>query len=526
MKRPSFSRTRPWPDIDRTKGSVTMTVLLLLAVFTGLGLAMLHASAVHVKINGFRRFSALLDCASENGLKRGLADLASWIETEGLLAPVGDAGLEAVRAGAPGAFPALIEEAFGTAFPRAVEETFDGLSWTSRAECGLLGFEDRGGYLRLTAGLRIEASGGLARVRSRRTSVLEGSLGLLAGRLPLAAISLYIEGALTDGERAAFPGENGIELPARPGQPVGAALAASAGGVLPGDPGPLAAKALSIGLFRPGDLSPARLREALGLEASAEPVPDGVYLVHDDIGLGGIYVRGDLDEMVLAIRDEAQVVVFRAGGAEWRLEWSPSRCRTEFAGPDGTAVFDLLPVPIVLVDGAIAALGGGAAGADGRVEMSFEGETPAVLDGVDLTIVSADRVTIASHLIREGVRWQDGIPYAKDSEAQLVIYAAGRDIATGDPAAGGIAIAAGAPDDLKVQASLTAAAGGFRIEGRGRTVELLGGLQADAYAGNGNRLLLYGDDRAAGGEWPANSPLTAQPQLAFFALKVLAWREY
>ena len=92
MKRPSFSRTRPWPDIDRTKGSVTMTVLLLLAVFTGLGLAMLHASAVHVKINGFRRFSALLDCASENGLKRGLADLASWIETEGLLAPVGDAG--------------------------------------------------------------------------------------------------------------------------------------------------------------------------------------------------------------------------------------------------------------------------------------------------------------------------------------------------------------------------------------------------------------------------------------------------
>jgi hypothetical protein len=503
-----------------------MTALLLLAVFTGLGLAMLHASAVHLKINGFRRFSALLDCASENGLKRGLADLVSWIETEGLLAPVGEARVEAVRAGAPAAFPALIEEAFGTVFPRAVEESFDGMSWTSRAECGLEGLEDRGGYLRLTAGLRIESSGGLVRVRSRRSSALEGSLGLLAGRLPLAAIPLYIEGALTDGERAAFPGENGIELPARPGQPVGAALAASPGGVLPGDPGPLAAEALNIGVFRPGELSPARLRQALGLEPSAEPVPDGVYLVHDDIGLGGVYVQGDLDEMVLAIRDDAQVVVFRAGGVEWRLEWSPMRGRTEFAGPDGIVAFDLVPVPIVLVNGAIAALGGGAAGADGRIEIVLDGRTPAVLDGVDLTIVSADRVTIASHLIREGVSWRDGIPYAKDSEAQLVIYAAGRDIATGDPAAGGIVVSEDAPDDLKVQASLTAAAGGFRIEGEGRTIELLGGLQADSYAGNGSRLVLYGDDRVAAGELPANSPLTAQPQLAFFTLKVLAWKEY
>jgi len=504
-----------------------ISVLLLTAVFTGLGLAMLHASAVHIRINGFRRFSALLDCASENGLKRGFGDLASWIEAEALLAPVGEAGVEALRTDPAAAFPALLEEAFGPVFPRTLEESFDGLSWVSRAGCGFAGLEDRGDYLRLAAGFRIESSGGLRRLRARRLSILEGTLGLLAGRLPLAAVPLYIEGAPTGGDRAAFTAENGIELPDKPGLPVGAALAATPGGVLPDDPGPLAAKALAIGVFRPGDLSPARLRQALGLEVSADPVPGGVYLVRDDLGLGGVFVQGDLDEMVLAIRGDAQVVVFRAGGAEWRLEWSPARGRTEFASPDGPlAAYDLVPIPIVLVNGAVAALGGGAVGADGRVEMRFDGLTPAVLGGVDLTIVSSDRVTIASHLVMEGVRWQDGIPYAKDSEAQLVIYAAGRDIATGEAVEGGIAVAAGAPADLRVQASLTAAAGGFRIEGEGRTVELLGGLQASAYSGNGNRLVLHRDERAAAGRLPENSPLAAGTHLAVFALKVLAWKEY
>ncbi len=214
-----------------------MTVLLLMVVFTGLGLAMLHASGIHVMINGYRRFSALLDCASENGLKRGLHDLSGWIETEGLLAAVAAERVEAMRADGRAAFPLLIEDALGAAFPRTLEETFDGMSWESRAECAFGGLTDMGGYLRIAAGLRIEASGGLDRIRPRRLSVLEGSLGLLAGRLPLPAIPLYIEGEMSGGEKAAFLEDNGIDLPAKPGQIVGPALAASEGGVLPDDRG-------------------------------------------------------------------------------------------------------------------------------------------------------------------------------------------------------------------------------------------------------------------------------------------------
>jgi len=527
MKRQCSSRTQPSRKRSgHDRGSVTVAVLLLMVVFTGLGLAMLHASAIHVKINGFRRFSALLDCASEDGLKRGLRDLAAWIETEGLLAAVPAERVEAMRGDGPTAFPLLIEDALGAAFPRTLEESFDGMSWESRAECAFGGLTDMGGYLRIAAGLRIEASGGLDRIRAKRLSVLEGSLGLLAGRLPLPAIPLYIEGEMTVGERSAFLEDNGIDLPRKPGQLVGPTLAASEGGVLPGDPGELAARAMRIGVFRPGELSAAQLREALGLEPSTDTVPDGVYLIRNDLGLGGVFVQGDLDEMILAVRGDAQIVVFRGGGAEWRLEWSPARSRTEFASPEGSFVFDLVPLPIVFVNGAIAALGGGAAGLDGLVEMSFDRAIPAVLDGVDLTIVSADKVTIASHLVLEGVRWQDGIPYSKDSEAQLVIYAAGQDVLSGESTGGGIAVAEGAPEDLKLQASLTAASGGFLIEGAGKSVELLGALHAGAYDGNGNRLALYRDDRAAAGEFARNAPLTAEPLLAFYSLRVLTWREY
>ncbi|OGD13300.1 MAG: hypothetical protein A2V76_01525 [Candidatus Aminicenantes bacterium RBG_16_63_14] len=524
MKRPYSSRTRPSPVNER--GSASVTVLLLFVVFSGLGLAMLHASGVHMKINAFRKVSALLDCASENGLKRGLRDFTAWLEAAGLLAAVPAERVEGLRENPNAAFPLLLNDALGAAFPRVLEESFDGMTWESRAECGLGSLTDMGGYFRIAAGLRIEASGGLLQVSPKRLSVLEGSLGLLAGRLPLPAIPLYIRKNMTDGEKAAFLRENGISFIPKPGRLIRPGLTAADDGVIPDDPGPIVAKALNIGIFSPGDLSPARLREALGLEPSMDPVPDGVYLIRNDLGLGGVFVQGDLDEMVLAINGDAQVIVFRAAGAEWSLEFSPARSRTDFRTPDGSGAYDLVPLPIVLVNGRIESLGGGYVDADGRVEMSFDGETPAVLDGVDLTIVSSDKVAISSHLVLEGVRWQDGIPYVKDSQAQLVVYSSGRDLASGESVEGGIAVAEGAPSDLKLQASLTAASGGFTVEGTGKAVELLGALHADAYAGNGNALAIVRDDRAATGEFPKNAPLTASPQLAFYSLRVLSWKEY
>lgn len=528
MARPCSSRTPRWPDnTGRTgRGSVTIVVILLMLVFAGLGLAMLQASGVHMKINAFRRSALLLDCASENGLKRGLHDLSGWLESRGHLAAAPEAGVEAVRADPAAGFPALLEAALGSPFPRTLEESFDGLLWESRADCAFARLEDRGPYLRIEAALTVESRGGLLTAGTRRLSRLEGALGLLAGRLPLAAVPLYIKGGAPDGDAAGFLGENGIRLVRRPGALAGTGMAAATDGVLPDDPGPLAAEALRVGVFRPGDLSPAALRAALGLEPSTERVPDGVYLIANDLGLGGVFVMGDIDEMVLAVDGDTQVVVFRARGAEWRLDFSPARSRTSFRTPGGERAYDLVPLPLVIVDGAVLSLGGGAVLPDGSVALAYDGETPAVLDGVDLTIVSSAAVTISSHLVLEGVRWRDGVPYAKDTRAQLVIYSSGRDVATGEAVEGGIVVAAGAPSGLRVQATMTAASGGFRVEGSGKTVEVMGALHADGYSGAGNALLLAADDRAAAGELPGRSPLTASSQLAFYAFRVLAWREY
>ena len=502
-----------------------MIVLLLMIVFSVLGLALVQASAVHLRINGARRFSTLLDCASENGLKRGFEDLSSWLEARALLSPVVEEAVDAVRVSPRETFSALLEAAWGPALPRLLAESTDGLTWESRASCGFAGVEDRGGYLRLSAALRIEAVGSLQRTGSKRQAVLEGEIGLLAGRIPLAAVPLYIEGERSPADQASWTAKNGVTLGSRPGEPLGPTLAAPATGVLPADAAEIAAKALNVAVFKPGDLSPAELRQALGLEASADPVPDGVYLIHNDLGLGGVFVQGDLDELILAIRGDTQIAVFRQAGAEWRLEWSPALGRTDLFAPDGASSYDLVPLPILFVNGAIAALGGGAVGLDGGVELVFDGETPAVLNGVDLTIVSSERVAIASHLILEGVRWQDGIPYLKGSKAQLVIYAAGSDLVSGARTGGGIAVAEGAPEGLKIQASLTSA-GGFSIGGSGKSVELLGALHASSYAGNGNGLALYRDDRVAYGELAANGPAAAGTMVAVTGLKVLAWKEY
>ncbi|MCK7462198.1 MAG: hypothetical protein MZU84_09105 [Sphingobacterium sp.] len=91
-----------------------------------------------------------------------------------------------------------------------------------------------------------------------------------------------------------------------------------------------------------------------------------------------------------------------------------------------------MPLPLVIVDGAIAALGGGAVGMDGAVEMCFDGETPGRprrrRPDHRLFGRSDDRVAPRSWKASAG---GTASPTRKDSRAQLVIYAAGRDVVTG-----------------------------------------------------------------------------------------------
>ena len=507
-------------------GSVSLVVVFLFFVFSGLGLSMIYLSQVHLKMNAYRKSSLLVDFASENGLKRGLGDLTDALDAAGGSGALEEATLEEFRAAPAALLPRLLEEGLGVVFPRRLEESEAGANWESLATCAMKSAEDRGGYFRVAAALTVTSSGGLDRLRPRRRSSLEGTLGFLAGHLPLSAIPLLIGKEMSEAERSGFLGSNGISLVAAGGNLLAPAAPAAAGGVIPKDATPLVAKALDVRLFKPQDLSAPKLRAALGLEASDEPVPEGVYLIRTDLGLGGVYVQGDLDEMVLAVDGDAQVIAFRLAAGEWVLRFSPARSRTEFATPAGTEAFDAVPLGIVIVSGQVGALGGGVVGGDGRATLVCDREVPSVLSGVGLTLVSSGRVTLASHLILQGVRWQDGIPYIKEPQTQLVIFSTGRDLATGEDAGGGIAVGAGSPQDLKLQASLTAAAGRVEIGGSGKTVELLGALHAPDYEGHGNELRIVRDERAAAGGLDRNAPVTAGPRLCLSALRIVSWREH
>ena len=117
-----------------------------------------------------------------------------------------------------------------------------------------------------------------------------------------------------------------------------------------------------------------------------------------------------------------------------------------------------------MVNGNIASLGGGTVGPDATLTLTEGTDAPSILSGVSLTIVSAGETVISTHLVQEGVRWTDGLPYIKDSTAQLFLYASGTDFVTGARTDGRIRVSADAPADLFLQASCTAR-DGVRVDG-------------------------------------------------------------
>jgi hypothetical protein len=265
----------------------------------------------------------------------------------------------------------------------------------------------------------------------------------------------------------------------------------------------------------------------VGLEPSNDPVPDGVYLIQDDLGLGGVFVQGDVEELVTAIDGPFQVISFRAEAGEWVLRFSPALGQTFFAAPDTSRFYDLVPAGIIAVNGKIGSLGGGTMDASGRVVMAGGEAAPSILAGVSLTILSSEGVTISSHLISQGVRWQDGIPYVKDGSSQVVIYSTGMDFLERTTAEGGISIAEGAPDNLTLQASLVAGGTGFAFKGKGKAIEVLGGIQAVDYTSEGNTLRISPDrGLAEGRSLPGNAPLSTEPMLYVSSFKVREWKEY
>ncbi len=512
---------------EKARGAVLMVTVFMFLAFTILAFSMIFLSQVYLRLGGFRKNSALLDYAAENGVKGGFRHLVeSLAAAPPMPMVITEEEFGSLRGTAQSFQPDILEAALGIQLPVQVWEENGPATWQSQIDCQLQRPMETEDYFLARFRVSIDSEGRLKNFRPLRTASLDIQADVLVGHLPLPFIPFLIDKKLETEEKESFIADNNISLLRPPGLVAPTRVDFAESNLIPQSAAPLLEKVLQTEIFYPQDLSPAKLRPILGLEASTDPVPEGVYLIQNDMGLGGLYVEGDILEMVTAVEEDFQVITFRLEAGTWTIKFSPPKSRTEFTGPQGVETFDLVPIGIIMVSGKIASLGGGIVAADGNAALVKDREEESILQGVSLTLVAAEKITISSHLIQQGMDWQEGIPYVKDKNTQLIIYSTGQDFVQAQPLEGGIAIGADAPAEIKIQASLAAQAAGFEIQGRDKIVELKGTLQATNYISGGNELIFTPlPPQANVKNLDLNAPRTIQPVLYLGQIKTLEWKE-
>ncbi len=512
------------PEKRQTGAMFIVTIFCFLA-FSTLALGLVFLSQVHLKLNGLRKNSVLMDYASENGIKAGFHDLMKALGSIASPRVISRDDYERLRESTAKAHLRLVEETLERSFPVVIFDTEEELMWKSQTNCLFESFTEAENFFHAQFRLEIDSEGWLKSLPPRRNSSLESRIEISAGHAPLSFFPLLINKNLDPEKKRNFEKENEVQiiLPPQNLSPVQASFVDEP--LIPKEADGLIEKALNIKIFRPQDLSASKLRLVLGLEESDAPIPDGVYLIQNDLGLGGIYVQGDVKEMVTAIEGDYQVISFRMEKDSWVLKFSPSKSETLFSSPSGLLSFNLVPLGIIIINGTVESLGGGRVDASGEVRLVQDEEIPSLLSGVNLTLVASEKITITSHLIRQGVTWQGGIPYVKEKASQLVLFSTGKDLWQDEERGGGIAIGANAPEGVQVHASLTAQGDGFRIEGKNRDIRLVGSLQTTEYVAQGNRLQIFPRDPSDFMNAASFSPETKQPVLFLSYFEILAWKE-
>jgi len=488
---------------------------------------MLYLTQVYLKISAYRKNTMLLEYASENGIKQGYDHLHDLLllAASPILLTEDDVSQFLEDSYTQG--NAAVQRVLGSDLPIALADSWERLAWESLADFQLIGLREKQEYFHVDYLGRIASTGKLQGFKPAKATFLDLRLELLAGHIPLPAIAFLLDKSMTSEQKMVFLEENDIHMIPSEQTDLSTPAAFSDGGLLPQQAVQQLAKALKIKIFHPQDLSASKLRLVLGLEVNNEPVPDGVYLIQDDLGLGGVFVQGDLNEMVLAIQGNYQIILFQQGQDLWILRFSPEDGRTIFASPVGIQTFDFVPFGIIIVNGKILSLGGGYADADGRILMANQEEIPCVKQGVSLTIISSDEITLSSHLIYQGVTWKEGVPYVRDSDSQLIIHAVGHDFLDGEEKAGEIIINENSPENLKVHASMTASGKGVTVLGEDKEIQILGSLQTSELALHENEISIKFDNRFfhKNDDFFQDAPLTNQPVLYLFCFKIKEWRE-
>lgn len=514
-----------YPSGRRRKGGMTLTTVFLFFVFTTLGLGLLTCSRITLELSAAKKNAGILAYAAESGAKAGWHDLTGRLP--GKPPTLTPEELENLCKKTEKGEIAAAERLTGTTFPQVLGGTCGESSWTSRAGLSLRSYEDKGNWFWTVFDISVTGEGSLKKFESVKKVVLEAEIDVCAGYLPAALYPFLIDAGMTPEEEAGFLKNSDIRIHSlqpglSPPPPV-----FTGGEHLSSDASAILSRALKIDIFKPQDLSTARLRAALGLPPSEDPVPEGVYLIKDAAGLGGVFVQGDLDELVLAVDRGSQILAFTSPAGRWLLAFNPSESRTTFQTPEDSLTFDLRPPGLVVINGSVSSVLTGRRALSGEIVPAEDEETPAVLSGLQLTLVCSDSITIESHLTHQGLVWKDGIPVVKNAGTQLSLFAAGRDFVDGSEKEGKITIAGDDGEDIRIQAHLTSAGDGIDVEGSGeRRIQLAGSLQTKNLNVNSHKLALYADRRFPGRTGDSGAlPRTAVPVILSTGLRILGWRE-
>jgi hypothetical protein len=519
------------PRIDRKrktrKGAMTLVSVFLFFVFSALGLSMLYFSQIYLKLSAYKKNSTLLDYTSENGIKQGFDHLLNVLSQKASPSLLSEQESNELLEDTINEGSEIVEKLLGSHLPFQNSQAWENVGWESITNFYFGKMEEKEDYFHATYKAEISSEGKIKNFKEARESSLEARLGIFAGNLPLPYIPLLVDKKLKQDQKNDFMEKNKIDFLPSEKSLISPQISFAEGDLIPKDANSQVQKALKIKFFHPQNLSNLRLRAILGLEEINKPVPDGVYLIKDDMGLGGIYVQGDLEEMVTAIEEKFQVVSFLTEQGCWILKYSPQKSKTIFSTPEEVLNYDLIPLGIIIVNGKINSLGGGVMDPSGQAILVTEEEIPSILNGANLTIISSDKITLSSHLIHQGVKWIDKVPYIKDRNSQLNIFATGKDFLGNAEREGKIIIDKDSPQEIKIQASLTAADKGFSVEGKGKTVHILGSLHASDYSSNGNKLKFTFDERLLEkSNLIQNALKTAKPVLCLSFFKPMEWKEF
>jgi hypothetical protein len=287
-------RTRLWPAAAKHKGkkrrgAMTLVSSFLFFIFSSLGLSLLFLSQVYFKSSACKKNSTLLSYSSENGIKTGINHLLGLLFQTSFPCPLSSQAFDELRENTRNKGSELLEKLLGSKPPLQSSQTWEDMGWDSTIDFNLEELLETEDYFHTTYRVVIRSEGKIKNFNQVKETFFEASLGILAGNIPLSSFPLLVDGNFEPSQRQNFAKKNRITLLPFEKNLFSPEAFFSKDKLIPDEANDQLRKALKLRFFRPQNLPSSILRTILGLEKTNEPVPEGVYLVKDSTGLGGIF---------------------------------------------------------------------------------------------------------------------------------------------------------------------------------------------------------------------------------------------